>query len=107
MSIGPNVDPAKTEWTIEEATAAVDAVFIGLEIAGSPLSAINDLGPPIVASDFGNNAGIFVGPQLTDWQAQLPAVQVESVIDGVSVGTGGRGFGRATLNVTAPNAAAR
>jgi len=89
VRIGPNVDSAKTEWTIEEATAAVDAVFIGLEIAGSPLSAINDLGPPIVASDFGNNAGIFVGPQLTDWQAQLPAVQVESVIDGVSVGTGG------------------
>jgi 2-keto-4-pentenoate hydratase len=89
IRIGPNVDPAKTEWTIEEATAAVDAVFIGLEIAGSPLSAINDLGPPIVASDFGNNAGIFVGPELTDWQAQLPLIQVESTIDGVSVGTGG------------------
>lgn len=89
IRIGPNVDPAKTEWTIAEATAAVDGVFIGLEIAGSPLSAINDLGPPIVASDFGNNAGIFVGPELTDWQAQLPVIQVESTIDGVSVGTGG------------------
>jgi 2-keto-4-pentenoate hydratase len=89
VRIGPNVDPSKTEWTVEEATDAVDAVFIGLEIAGSPLSAINDLGPPIVASDFGNNAGIFVGPELTDWRARLDGIQVESVVDGVSVGTGG------------------
>jgi 2-keto-4-pentenoate hydratase len=89
VQIGPDVDPAKTEWTIEEAAAVVDTVFIGLEIAGSPLSAINDLGPPIVASDFGNNAGVFVGLELTDWRTQLPAVVVESAIDGVSVGTGG------------------
>ena len=87
--IGPNVDPAKTEWTAEEAADAVDAVFVGLEIAGSPLSAINDLGPPTVVSDFGNNAGIFVGPELTDWRAALDGVVVETVIDGVSVGTGG------------------
>jgi 2-keto-4-pentenoate hydratase len=87
--IGPDVDPAKTEWTVEEAAAAVDAVFIGLEIAGSPFSAINDLGPPIVASDFGNNAGIFVGLELADWRARLDAIEVETVIDGVSVGTGG------------------
>lgn len=87
--IGPDVDPAKTVWTAEEAADAVDAVFIGLEIAGSPLSAINDLGPPIVVSDFGNNAGIFVGPELADWRAALDGVVVETVIDGVSVGTGG------------------
>lgn len=87
--IGAGVDPAKTDWTVEEATAAVDAVFIGIEIAGSPLSAINDLGPPIVASDFGNNAGVFVGLELTDWRDRLDAIEVETVIDGVSVGTGG------------------
>lgn len=87
--IGPDVDPSKTEWTVEEATAAVDAVFIGLEIAGSPLPTINDLGPPIVASDFGNNAGVFIGPELTDWRARLDGVEVETIIDGSSVGTGG------------------
>lgn len=87
--IGPDVDPAQTDWTLEQATAVVDAVFIGIEIAGSPLSAINDLGPPIVASDFGNNAGLFVGPELADWRNRLDAIAVETVIDGVSVGTGG------------------
>lgn len=87
--IGPDVDPAKTDWTVEEATAAVDAVFIGIEIAGSPLSAINDLGPPIVASDFGNNAGVFVGLELTDWRDRIDGIVVETVIDGASVGTGG------------------
>ena len=87
--IGEGVDPAKTDWTIEEATAAVDAVFIGIEIAGSPLAAINDLGPPIVASDFGNNAGVFVGPELNGWRDRLDAITVETTIDGVSVGTGG------------------
>ncbi|CAN5274536.1 2-keto-4-pentenoate hydratase [soil metagenome] len=87
--IGAGVDPAKTDWTVEEATAAIDAVFIGIEIAGSPLSAINDLGPPIVASDFGNNAGLFVGLELADWRDGLDAIEVETTIDGVSVGTGG------------------
>ena len=89
VRIGPNVDPAKTEWTIEEATAAVDGVFIGLEIAGSPLSAINDLGSAVVASDFGNNGGLVIGPELTDWRDRMDAIQVETIIDGVSVGTGG------------------
>jgi 2-keto-4-pentenoate hydratase len=87
--IGAGVDPTKTDWTVEEATAAVDAVFIGIEIAGSPLSAINDLGPPIVASDFGNNAGVFIGLELTDWRDRLDGIEVETVIDGASVGTGG------------------
>ncbi|CAN5419581.1 2-keto-4-pentenoate hydratase [soil metagenome] len=87
--IGPDVDPAKTDWTIEEATAAVDAVFIGIEIAGSPLPSINDLGPPIVASDFGNNAGVFVGLEITDWLARLDGIMVETTIDAALVGVGG------------------
>jgi 2-keto-4-pentenoate hydratase len=89
IRIGPNVDPAKTEWTIEEATAAVDAVFIGLEIGRQPAighqrTLVRPSWPRISAT-----TRHLLGPQLTDWQAQLPAVQVESVIDGVSVGTGG------------------
>ena len=46
--IGADADPAKTDWTIEEAVAAVDKVFVGVELAGSPLSAINDLGSAVV-----------------------------------------------------------
>ena len=87
--IGADTDPAKTDWTIEEAADQIDAVFIGVELAGSPLSAINDLGSAVVASDFGNNGGLVIGPELTDWRERLDVIQVETVIDGISVGKGG------------------
>ena len=87
--IGADADPAKTDWTIAEAADQIDAVFIGVELAGSPLSAINDLGSAVVASDFGNNGGLVIGPELTDWRDRMDGIQVETIIDGVSVGTGG------------------
>lgn len=87
--IGVDADPAKTDWTLEEAADQIDAVFIGVELAGSPLAAINDLGSAVVASDFGNNGGLVIGPELTDWRDRMDAVQVETIIDGVSVGQGG------------------
>lgn len=87
--IGADADPAKTDWTVEEATAAVDKVFIGVELAGSPLSAINDLGSAVVASDFGNNGGLMIGPEVEDWRERLDGIEVETVINGASVGTGG------------------
>ncbi|TFW10881.1 2-keto-4-pentenoate hydratase [Brevundimonas intermedia] len=87
--IGADADPAKTDWTIEEATAAVDKVFIGVELAGSPLSAINELGSAVVASDFGNNGGLMIGPEVENWRERLDGIEVETVINGASVGTGG------------------
>lgn len=87
--IGPDVDPARTDWTREAAADQVEAVFIGVELSGSPLCAINDLGPVVVASDFGNNLGLAVGPELTDWRERLDGIEVETVIDGISVGRGG------------------
>lgn len=87
--IGADADPAKLDWTVEEAMDQVDAVFIGIELAGSPLSTINDLGSAIVASDFGNNGGLLVGRQLDDWRERMNDITVETIIDGVSVGTGG------------------
>ncbi|MFJ6024643.1 2-keto-4-pentenoate hydratase [Brevundimonas sp. NPDC092305] len=87
--IGADADPAKLDWTVEEAADQIDAIFIGVEIAGSPLSEINDLGPTVVASDFGNNAGVIVGEAVEDWRSRLDDIEVETIIDGVSVGTGG------------------
>lgn len=82
------VDPAKTDWTLEEATAAIVAMHIGVELAGSPLSTINDLGSAVVASDFGNNGGLVLGPEIEDWAARLDGIEVETVVDGQSIGTG-------------------
>ena len=87
--IGADADPAKTDWTIEEAAAQIDKIFIGVELAGSALSPINDLGSAVVASDFGNNAGLVVGPEVENWRARLDDLQVETVINGQSVGVGG------------------
>lgn len=87
--IGADADPAKTDWTIEDAMGVVDKVFIGVELAGSPLSTINDLGSAVVASDFGNNGGLMIGPEVENWRERLDHIAVETVINGASVGTGG------------------
>ncbi|WP_396594411.1 2-keto-4-pentenoate hydratase [Brevundimonas sp. R86498] len=85
--VGP-VDPHQMDWTLEEATRAVSALHIGVELAGSPLPTINDLGSAVVASDFGNNGGLVLGPEIEDWAARLDGIEVETIIDGRSIGTG-------------------
>jgi 2-keto-4-pentenoate hydratase len=87
--IGTDADPEKMTWSLEEAAAQIDTVFIGVELAGSSLSSINDLGSAVVASDFGNNGGLIVGAELTDWKSRLDGISVETVINGESLGIGG------------------
>ena len=81
------VDPDKLDWTLEEATASVAAMHIGIELAASALSTINDLGSAVVASDFGNNGGLVLGPEIEDWAARLDGIEVQTVIDGEIIGT--------------------
>jgi 2-keto-4-pentenoate hydratase len=69
----------------------VAAAHLGIEPAGSPLSAINDLGPAVVISDFGNNAGVVIGPRYTGDLASLlapepPDIMVETIVDGQRIG---------------------
>lgn len=86
--IGSDADSARTDWTIEDAARQVDSVFVGVELAGSSLSAINDLGSAVVASDFGNNAGLILGPEVTDWRERLDGLDVETIVNGQSLGVG-------------------
>lgn len=80
----------KTDWTPEEAAALPATLFVGLEVASSPLATINQLGPLVVVSDFGNNNGLVVGAEIADWTSlDDTALRVESRIDDVVVGTGG------------------
>lgn len=80
----------KTEWTPEEAAALPSTLFIGLEVASSPLATINILGPRVVVSDFGNNNGLVVGSEIPDWTSRDEAgLRAESRIDDAVVGTGG------------------
>jgi 2-keto-4-pentenoate hydratase len=74
-------------WTADEVAALPHTIFAGIEIASSPLPMINDLGPAVTASDFGNNAGLVVGTELpagTDPEM----IMVRSDIDDVTVGEG-------------------
>ena len=69
-------------------------MYIGIEIASSPLQNINDFGPAVVASDFGNNAGLLLGAEVTDWQTRsLDTLNCETRIDGDGGGTRQRGGG--------------
>ena len=87
LRIGTTPDPSKRDYTMEEARALIDAVHVGIEIASSPFQGINDHGPTVTISDYGNNNGLVVGPELTGWRAiDINAVPVEVLINGVSVG---------------------
>ena len=63
-------------------TEGEDQLFIGAEIASSPIPDINDYGPTAVISDFGNNNGLALGPEITDWRTREGAVTVSTYIDG-------------------------
>lgn len=68
LRIGTAPDPAKTNYTNEEAAALIDAVHVGIEVASSPYPGINADGAFVTISDFGNNNGLVVGPAITDWR---------------------------------------
>lgn len=87
--LGVDAPAGKTAWTAEEALGVVASLHVGIEFAGSPLQTINDLGSTAVASDFGNNAALIVGPEIAGWRERPDAsLTAETFIDGVRVGAG-------------------
>jgi len=74
--------------TDDDGTRAIlDDVRLGIEIASSPYARINLDGPAVTVSDFGNNAGVVLGAELTGWrEVDLCAILVRSEIDGAEVG---------------------
>lgn len=75
--------------TIDEAMDAIDAARFGIEIASSPFSAINDHGPAVTVSDFGNNYGLLLGPEIQGWSEPGGfAGQVTLHINGEQAGAG-------------------
>lgn len=90
FKLGADAPAGKTLWSADEALALVAALHIGIETAGSPLATINVLGPAVVVADFGNNAGLVLGPEIADWRGRDEASLVcETFVDGHSVGRGG------------------
>ena len=89
FELAKDAQPTKMTWTLDEARAIAGSMRIGIETAGSPLATINALGPTVVVSDFGNNAGLILGPVVADWHARADSdLRVECFIEGKSVGKG-------------------
>lgn len=89
LRIGTAPDPAKTRYTIDEASALIDSVRTGIEIASSPYPGINEDGPTVTISDFGNNHGLVLGPEVPDWRSgDFLRWPVTLEVDGRDAGTG-------------------
>lgn len=89
LRVARDADPDQTTWTRDEARELVDTVFAGVEIAGSPFAGINDHGPAVVVSDFGNNDGLLLGQEVRDWRTRpLAEWSSQLFIDDVLTGSG-------------------
>ncbi len=90
MRLDADVPADQLQWTPEQAAQVPSTLFIGVEVASSPLATINQLGPRVVISDFGNNNGLLLGPQVADWTTlDEAALLAETLIEGQRVGSGG------------------
>lgn len=87
--MGRDAPAGKLDWTPEEALDYVDELLVGVEFAGSPLATINILGPRVVASDFGNNAGLILGRVVPNWRTRADEVPpCHAWVEGQLVGEG-------------------
>jgi 2-keto-4-pentenoate hydratase len=87
--LGADAPVGQAFFTRDEAVELVAAMHVGIELAGSPLATINALGPAVVVSDFGNNAGLLLGPEVADWATFTDDELVcETFVNGASVGVG-------------------
>ncbi|WP_213603169.1 2-keto-4-pentenoate hydratase [Pseudoxanthomonas japonensis] len=90
LRVDEDVPGDKTEWTPKEAAAVPSTLFVGMEVASSPLATINQLGPRVVVSDFGNNNGLVMGAEIPAWTERSDAsLTCTTWIDGRQVGQGG------------------
>ena len=79
--------PNKTKWSLSETAKFAGDWYFGVEFAASPLATINELGPTVVVSDFGNNSGLVLGPGFDSALIDEPANLVcRTQIDGKQVG---------------------
>lgn len=84
---GQDAPPDKTHWTLEEAAALAGSMHVGAEIASSCFAGINDNGPLVTISDFGNNNGLILGQEIAGWREASPASwKMRTLIDGTEAG---------------------
>lgn len=79
-----DVPAPRSDWTAQSCREVVKAWHIGIEVAGSPLAPINDLGPLASIAGFGNNLGLILGPEVA--LSDPDAVSCVTTIDGETFG---------------------
>lgn len=85
--LGADVPDGKSEFTTQDALDLIASLHFGVEIASSPFPEINEHGPLVTISDFGNNKGLILGDEIPDWRdLSLEDWVFETVINGQSVG---------------------
>ncbi len=90
LRLDADAPAGKLDWTPDEAAAVPATMYIGVEVASSPLATINQLGPRVVVSDFGNNNGLVMGAEIPAWTDRSDAsLTCTTSIDGRQVGQGG------------------
>lgn len=77
----------KTSWSAEDAAAMAGAMHVAVEVAGSPLASINDLGPIATIAGFGNNNGLILGAEVPGWRSRsFDDIHCATTIDGAVAG---------------------
>ncbi len=90
FKLGVDLTSSNTVLAQADTLDWVESLHVGVEFAGSPMPDINRVGLLSVASDFGNNSGLVVGPEISDWRHQhWHDMQAQCWINGNLVGKGG------------------
>lgn len=84
-----DIAPRSAPWSMPELLPLIAGMHLAMEIAGSPLPTINDIGPWAIVSDFGNNSGIAVGAEIKDWDTgAIDQLKTAMRIDGRTIAEG-------------------
>ncbi len=87
LELGTPVLPTGDDYSDDELIELVSAWYCGAEIASSPMAVVNERGATSIISDFGNNAGVIVGPKIPDWQTRpLDEMPVKVIVDDEMLG---------------------
>lgn len=89
LRLGADFPVNTTFASVAELRPYVAAVHAAIELAGSPLPTLSSLGPGAVLSDFGNNTGLVIGPELPGFfERDAAAWLSETDVNGQLAGSG-------------------
>ncbi len=93
LRIGQVPNPKKLTYTLDEAAAMIDQICVGIEMASSPFTGINDNGAATTASDLGNSKALVIGAAISsaehmnykDWPITL---SIDGIVQGEAAARG-------------------